>query len=280
MFGVRQDTLQYFRFRLKDGRARAAVMFAVRVLEGSFRLLARGSDVTAVGTPAVERYRRHARSVLPMKVTLSQGIRSPRPIDDRSVSRVGLAAAGRPEAAPAQLLTVGRLDPEKNPLLLLKVCRLLIGDPTVPDFNWTWIGDGDFREPLRAGARDLGLAKVVETPGFVVPGEPLAARYAAADLYVHIALTEGLPQVLYEAAAAGLPIIATDVGGVREALANGEAGVLVPPADAAALAGAIAVLLRDPHQRQAWAERAVRELGEVDLKTESRRVADFLVGQS
>ena len=62
-------------------------------------------------------------------------------------------------------------------------------------------------------------------------------RYRLADAFLHVSLTEGLPQVLFEAAAAGLPIVATDVGGVAEALGS-ERGIVVPPGDAGAAARA------------------------------------------
>jgi glycosyltransferase involved in cell wall biosynthesis len=82
------------------------------------------------------------------------------------------------------------------------------------------------------------------------------ALLGAADLFVLPSRREGLPIALLEAMEAGLAIVATPVGGIPEALAHGEAGVLVPAGDARALADALAALARDPARRRALSEAA------------------------
>ncbi len=70
-------------------------------------------------------------------------------------------------------------------------------------------------------------------------GTGLIEAYRAADVFVHISLTEGSPQVLTEAMAAGTPVVGTDVGSVAAALDGGRAGLVVPPDDVDALADAV-----------------------------------------
>lgn len=78
----------------------------------------------------------------------------------------------------------------------------------------------------------------------------------AADVFVLPSYREGLPRSIIEAMAAGLPVIATDISACRELIRDGETGLLVPPRDAAALAGSIAALLADPSRRQVMGARA------------------------
>jgi glycosyltransferase involved in cell wall biosynthesis len=68
----------------------------------------------------------------------------------------------------------------------------------------------------------------------------------AADVVVHPSLSEAFSQVLIEAMAVGTPLVSTDVGGAREAIADGETGLLVPPADVGAIVRAVSRLYRDP----------------------------------
>ena len=86
---------------------------------------------------------------------------------------------------------------------------------------------------------------------------------AAADVFTLSSLWEGLPRVIPQAMAAGLPIVATAIDGNAEAVVDGETGVLVPPGDPAALGSALAALLRDPTR--------AREMGSAGLA----RVAEF-----
>ena len=127
----------------------------------------------------------------------------------------------------------------------------------------------ELRERLAA----LGADRRAELRGVVGPAE-LRARYAAAHALLHVSFSEGVPQVLFEAWAAGLPVVATDVGGVGD-VARG-AALLIPPADAAAAAQALKRIATDAGLRhrlsEAGFERVRRHAGPV----ECRRIADVL----
>lgn len=106
-------------------------------------------------------------------------------------------------------------------------------------------GSGPDEPRLRREAARLGIGDRVVFAGF---REDVAAFLAAADLVVHPSIADALPTALIHALAAGLPVIASDVGGIPE-IVTPDVGVLVPPSDPAALREAIAALAGDPGRR-------------------------------
>jgi glycosyltransferase involved in cell wall biosynthesis len=176
---------------------------------------------------------------------------------------------------PIRLLAVGRLAPEKNPMLLLDALAMLHAR-SPGRFRLTWVGDGELGPAVRKRVAELGMEQVVSLPGFVPVGEELMGYYRRCDLFVHAASTEAFGQVLVEAQANAVPIVATDVGGVGAVLEQGRAGVLVPPGDPAALAGSIDRLVADDDRLHALVKRG-RELAELrTLEETSASTAAFL----
>jgi glycosyltransferase involved in cell wall biosynthesis len=173
------------------------------------------------------------------------------------------------------LVSVGRLDPEKNPLLLIELMALL--EAHEPGrWRLTIVGDGALRGELERAVADRGLGAVVELAGELRSGPELWAAYRSAHAFVHVSLTEGIPQVLYEAAAAGLPVVATAVGGVPAALRDGELGLLVPPRDADALAAALFALAEDSALRARLITAGLEAARAETMEAQLDRVADFL----
>jgi glycosyltransferase involved in cell wall biosynthesis len=124
-------------------------------------------------------------------------------------------------------------------------------------------GRGQLAESLAARAAAHGLSDRVHLLGLRAD---VAAVLASADLFVLPSLSEGLPLALLEAMFAARPIVASNVGEVGVALAHGQAGVLVPPGDPAALADALDRLLADPNRARDFARRAEqRAVAEYDL---------------
>lgn len=132
------------------------------------------------------------------------------------------------------LCAVGRLTEDKGILLLLAALATLKGE--FPGARLILAGSGPQEEELKEEARRLNLADCVHFCGRV---DTVAWIYDIADLLVLPSLREGLPCVLLEAMLAGLPVVASAVGAIPEALAGGELGKLVPPSDRTALTGAI-----------------------------------------
>jgi len=105
--------------------------------------------------------------------------------------------------------------------------------------------DRGLRQPLMALAQARGLAGVVRFPGFL-DAAAKAREFAAHDIYLNTNRVDNMPVSVLEAGAFGLPVVATTVGGLPYLLRDGETGLLVPPEDAAAMAGAVRRLLDDP----------------------------------
>jgi glycosyltransferase involved in cell wall biosynthesis len=153
---------------------------------------------------------------------------------------------------PVRLLSIGTLTPRKGHDLLIEALARLAELP------WTCciIGSPD-RAPataadLRARIARHGLQSRISLAG---EAADLSAAYGAADIFVLASRHEGYGMVFAEAMQHGLPIIATTAGAIPEAVPPG-AGILVPPDDVAALAGALAQLIRDPAVRARYAAEA------------------------
>ena len=110
------------------------------------------------------------------------------------------------------------------------------------------VGEPTERERLRHTVIDLGLADHVELSE-PVGSDAVARRLRDSDVLLLPSLDEGLPTVVLEAMACGVPVVATDCGGVSEAISDGVEGLLVAPRDSAGLAEALARLWHDPKMR-------------------------------
>jgi glycosyltransferase involved in cell wall biosynthesis len=155
-----------------------------------------------------------------------------------------------PDAGPPlRVVTVGRIAPPKDFLTLLRaVARLERGAVRL-----TLLGDGPDRAAVEGEIATLGLAESVTLAG-EVPDVP--SRLADADVFVLSSNSEGFPISVLEAMAAGLPVVAADVGGVSEAVADGVTGHLFAAGDVDALAAALAALAADPGARRQLGEAA------------------------
>jgi glycosyltransferase involved in cell wall biosynthesis len=237
ILGVRQDYPRYIAGRLPSRKWVWAVA-AAHVLERTFRGLARTAPTVAVGDELARRYAGGAAPVLSTGFSL---VRAADIVDPDS-------APTRALSDEVRILSVGRLDPEKNPLLLADVLHAL----RQGGGRWrlTVAGEGPLAAELRRRVDALGLAAAVEFAGYVPQGEQLRALYRAHDVFLHVSFTEGFPQVLFEAQAAGLPVVATAVGGVPGAVAPSRSAVLIPPSSAAAAADAVRRVATDPELRR------------------------------
>lgn len=169
---------------------------------------------------------------------------------------------GVPDEAPL-MLSVGRMATKKGYHVLVDVLPELLH--AYPEAHFVLAGGGDRLEEWRRRVAELpGGAERVHFPG-VVQRDTLPDLYRAADLFVLPAVhdpagnVDGLPNVILEAMATGLPVVASGISGIPLAVVPGETGLLVPERDRTALSSALGRLLADAGARRAWGESARRK---------------------
>lgn len=168
---------------------------------------------------------------------------------------------------------VGRLSFEKNPGLFVRMAALVATARSATHF--VLVGGGPMEVELRELARRLGLAGRLHFAGVQ---RDMRQVYAGLSLLALTSDSEAMPLALLEAMAAGLPVIATEVGGVPELVRHELTGFLVPAGDASALAGRVLALLEDPATHAAMGSAARSWVAaHASLARSSARVAELLV---
>ena len=200
-----------------------------------YRALSRRSCLVAV-CEATKEYLVQRVGVAPRRVRVVHNGVNVEEVGRGEDSRMGSGASQRVQT----ICTVGRLSRVKNHSDLLVAVRELINK--WPDLQLLVVGRGRLEGVLKQQVMELGLAQNVCFAGHL---ENLREVWPRVDVFVLPSLSEGLPLSLLEAMAAGVPVVATRVGGVGEAIEDGKTGLLVPPGDRQALAEGIMKLLDD-----------------------------------
>ena len=158
----------------------------------------------------------------------------------------------RRDPVPGRILTVGRLVPKKGHLDLVQALKLLAEAGL--SFTWEIIGEGPLKAELQSAIARAGLTGRVDFRGSL-PQDAVIDAYASAEVFALAPRVmpdgdrDGIPNVLIEAMAAGVALVATCVSGVPEVVHDEETGLLAPPGDAPALAARLRRLLTDPDLR-------------------------------
>jgi glycosyltransferase involved in cell wall biosynthesis len=268
ILGVRQEFPSYIRNRLPSRKWFWAVGLA-HIFEWAYRRLARRLPTVVVSEALGESYRRAGAPVLVAPFSL---------VSRSELAPLEEALARSWHGDELRVLTVGRLDAEKNPMLLPEILAgLLQRDP-----RWRLIvvGQGPLDEAVRERAAELGVESAIDLHGYVPSGQPLWSLYRSANAFLHVSLTEGLPQVLVEANAAGAPVVATDVGGVRRGLEEGRLGLLIPPRDAGAAVEALERLRTDEQLRTELVRAGIEHAGRQTKEAQLDRIAEFIREQT
>lgn len=172
------------------------------------------------------------------------------------------------------VLAAGRLSPEKGFDVLVEAARVVSN--AHPTAGFVVFGEGAERAALESRAKALGGRFVFA--GFTAELDRLLPH---ADAVVLPSRTEGLPNVALEAAAAGVPVVATAVGGTPEVVADGETGFLVPNEDAAAMAGRIGRLLTDHDLRRQMGDAGRRRMrAEFSFAVQAKHYLSLVESQS
>jgi glycosyltransferase involved in cell wall biosynthesis len=184
--------------------------------------------------------------------------------------------SSNPEPGAPVVLAAGRLIEKKGFDVLIEACALLRRRNCA--FQCWILGDGPLRGRLARLTAHAGLEAHVTFRGWQ-PAQAVAAAMRSSALLavpsrVNRGDRDGIPNVMLEAMSAGRPVVATTVSGIPEAVGHGTTGLLVPPGDAAALADAIELLVRDPERARAMgAAGRVRAMRDFELTASSRRLA-------
>ncbi len=158
-------------------------------------------------------------------------------------------ASRRPDGPPL-VLAVGQLKEKKGLRYLVDACHEL--ESRGIDFECRIVGDGPLWEELQTSIKQFGLTRTHLEGALQHP--EVVKLYRRASVFVLPCVVaddgdrDGIPNVILEAMAMGLPVVSTPVSGIPEVVRDGATGLLVPPADAAALADAIATLIADPER--------------------------------
>jgi glycosyltransferase involved in cell wall biosynthesis len=161
----------------------------------------------------------------------------------RNAVDVAGAPRSRHDRAKPRLIAVGRLKPPKDFVTLIRALATLAPG----SFEALIVGDGPDRALLEAELRRLELEQHVELVG---ERNDVPELLAGSDVFVLSSSSEGLPVSVLEAMAAGLPVVASGVGGLAELVEHEESGLLVPPEDPEQMGAALALLIADPGLRQ------------------------------
>ncbi len=149
------------------------------------------------------------------------------------------------------IVSVARLEPQKNPLGLIDA----FAAAREPNWRLLLAGDGSMRPAAEQRVRELGIADRVS---FLGVRQDIPDMLAAADIFVLASEWEGSPVAVIEAMASGLPVIATDVGGVPELVEDAVTGLLVPAGNSARFAAALTRLANDAAGRRQMSQCARR----------------------
>ncbi len=209
-----------------------------------------GSRRGLIETPGLQRVQRYAYTAAHRVVANSQAGAARLRLEGVPAAKIEVIhngidlasfAACRYPAHPRRIVTVACLREEK------RIDVLIAAAPTVlakyPDAEFWIIGDGSCREELLTLTRDLGVSARFR---FLGHREDVAALLSEAHLFVLPSRSEAFPNAVTEAMAAGLPVVATAVGGIPELVTDGQTGRLVPTGDPMALARALLELLDQP----------------------------------
>jgi glycosyltransferase involved in cell wall biosynthesis len=165
---------------------------------------------------------------------------------------------------------VARLQPEKGVADFLKAAARVA--PQFPEAHFVVAGDGSLRQQLAALAENLGLKGRVHFLGF---RSDASALMRFLDVLVVPSLSEGSPLVTLEAMAAGVPVVASAVGGIPDQIRHDKEGLLVPPGDTNAIGDALLALLRDPdHARRLGEAGRRRASSQFSHETMVRQIED------
>ena len=181
----------------------------------------------------------------------------------------------RPENPKVKIVFIGRLIPRKGFHRVVRALPKVLTLTHVP-FEIEVVGTGAHRAELDDLAEQLGVSQFISYIG-MVPYDQLEKSYQYADIFVLTSLSEGMPSVILEAMGAGLPIIASNVGGNNEIVKEGENGFLIMGDDIDLLADKMAVLINDSALRKQMGAKSREYAMQYDWKHIMNRYNELIM---
>lgn len=223
---VRENLAKLVGYRSKGIGKIVSISF-VYILDFLFRKFAAKQLIFTVGAEMFRKYSKVSSSVFRVYVSLigRSNLKHPASVKSRGDMR---------------LLYVGRLDPEKGLFILLDALKLLKNRDK--NIILTMVGAGVDEDALKAHADTAGLSNIVRFKGYVAYGPELFETYKCSDVFILPSLSEGFPQVLVEAMAFGVPVIASNIEGLEEVVVHGINGLLVNAGRPSEIADAVEAL--------------------------------------
>ena len=194
-------------------------------------------------------------------------------IASHDLARAADVARARRWTHKAQVLFVGRLSAMKNVDTVIRAVADL-GRQEI-DVSLTVLGDGPEHDVLEALVDELNASDLIDLRG-AVPFEEVMAAYEDHDVLVLVSETEGFPKVIAESMAFGLVVVGSDIGYVREMLANGR-GLLVPPGDVAGVVSAFRGIIVDPDCSREISQRAASWATDYSVEALQARLRELIV---
>jgi glycosyltransferase involved in cell wall biosynthesis len=265
---IRNNLHEAVRFRY-HGLQKVAAVGIVNLLDWQLKLWRHHFVIFAVGDEMYQKFRRSYPHVYQMVHPL---ISKNDILDFHSLN-------SRLHKPPSRLLFVGRLDPEKGLPFLIR-CVAMLKEQS-KKIHLDIVGSGSEENTLQALVQSLDVNEEVSFHGYIAFSEALFSYYRAADIFVLPSLPgEGVPKVLMEAMAFGVPIIATQVGGIAGLIRHKENGLLVKPGSARVLAEAITELMNNPNLVDDLRQRATADSAAYTMEAQQEKMLEALAAYS
>ena len=261
---IRQNLRVYVGHRNSGIRRRLAIWVAA-LLEHLFGFLFRRTLTFAVGKDLFHIQKKRGKRVYPVEVSL---------VSEQDI--VPVARNQIPEnRGNVKLLYVGRLDPEKGLAYLIRALHLLLRDSDTKA-TLQLAGAGPEEPKLRLQVDRLGLSRNVTFLGYVDYGADLFDVYKNNDIFILPSLTEGCPQVLFEAMACGIPIVATKVGGVPYLINDEENGLLVDLQSSTQIVEAVLRLVNEPELGKRLVTKGLSTVRNHTIEVQTQRMMAYV----
>jgi len=261
---VRQNLIEQVRHSNK-GVKKVIAMIITILLEAQFKYLANTFPTFTVGETMYQRYKKNSNYVHRIAVSLISRkdlIDYPKDINVSLNKKI-------------KLLSAGRLSPEKGQLYLISAIKLLVEKKKI-DLLLNIAGVGTEEDKLKQEVYELKLDSYINFLGYITNGPELMKIYKDSDIFILPSLTEGLPVVLFESMASGVPVIATSVEGVAFLIKHKKNGLLVKPKSPRDIANAIEELINNEDIRKRCIKNGLETAKENTIENIREKVINIL----